>query len=75
MDIELFRSLILLLVTEQHPGKKHMAMTPRKVLPDEVINRPKTGFSVPVREWLHSEKNAENLPGLKGWAKIVMSNY
>jgi len=75
VDIELFRSLILLLVTEQHPGKKHMAMTPRKVLPDEVINRPKTGFSVPVREWLHSEKNAENLPGLKGWAKIVMSNY
>jgi hypothetical protein len=27
-------------------------------LPDEIINRPKTGFSIPVGEWLGAKKGA-----------------
>ncbi len=50
--------------------KRALALAPEKPLPDVVLNRPKTGFSVPYRDWLLAgERRAEH--GLRGWARRV----
>jgi asparagine synthase (glutamine-hydrolysing) len=70
VDAELFRRLAPLLASPRPPGKKDMADTLQAKLPDPVLNRAKTGFVVPVREWLLGEKG--NAPrGLRGWAHAV----
>ena len=46
-------------------GKAMLACSPRKPLPAAVVNRPKTGFSVPMASWLSKATNRSswsNLP-------------
>jgi asparagine synthase (glutamine-hydrolysing) len=50
-------------------AKAEMARAPRTPLPEAVIGRPKTGFSVPVRDWLSGADARER--GFRGWAKRV----
>jgi asparagine synthase (glutamine-hydrolysing) len=70
VDAELFRRLAPLLASPRPPGKKDMADALDTKLPDPVLNRAKTGFVVPVREWLLGEKG--HAPrGLRGWAHTV----
>jgi asparagine synthase (glutamine-hydrolysing) len=65
-----------------HPAKRDMALTPSRRLPASILNRPKTGFTVPVRDWLlqadqkspiQSQKPDER--GLRGWSKQVYSHF
>lgn len=73
LDIELLRTLAPLLSAQSPVGKKELARTPRMPLPPEVLGRRKTGFSVPVRDWL-----AETIPGkargrgLRSWALTLI---
>jgi asparagine synthase (glutamine-hydrolysing) len=72
VDIELLRAVVPLLATRHSPGKRDMALTPAKPLPDQVLHRRKTGFSIPVRDWLMqdiAEAGADRR--LRGWAKWV----
>lgn len=55
--------------------KQNMAKTPKKSLPDSVMNRPKTGFSIPVRDWLMDSENGNDRRGLRGWAEFVYEQY
>jgi asparagine synthase (glutamine-hydrolysing) len=54
-------------------NKSEMADTPSSSLPDPVLRRPKTGFLVPVRDWLaeSGELSSYDGRGLRGWAKFV----
>lgn len=57
--------------------KLAMAATPSVPLPKSVLNRPKTGFYVPVREWLVGEEEKTRgvtERGLRGWAKMVYAS-
>ena len=50
-------------------GKDLMARSPRKPLPDAVLNRKKTGFTLPIREWLASHHaEVPKLFGMRPWA-------
>ena len=43
---------------------------------DAVVKRPKTGFTVPVREWLiNSVGEPAGDRGLRGWAKFVFRQH
>jgi len=51
-------------------SKRDMALTPRTPLPDRVINRPKTGFCIPVDRWAEDRSGVQDR-GFRGWAKTV----
>lgn len=78
VDIALVRAVAPMLATDRPPDKQDMAAAPQRPLPDAVLRRPKTGFSVPVRDWL-LKGVADRLGmavdagarGLRGWAGLV----
>ena len=45
-------------------GKRYMAASPSSPLPKEMVERPKTGFGTPVREWLQRED------ALQDWRRV-----
>lgn len=72
VDVDLFRSVIPFFGTPNELNKEDLALVPSKRLPDSVLNRPKTGFNIPVREWLLGDKpEAAGERSLRGWAKLV----
>ncbi len=72
VDIEVFRAMAPYLVKpEGLPSKREMAQMPGKTLPEEIVNRPKTGFSIPVQQWLEEEGSPNKARGLRGWAMKV----
>jgi len=70
VDATLLHRIAPLITSSHPPGKRDMATAPAKPLPDEVLNRPKTGFLVPVRDWLTADAGVEER-GLQGWARMV----
>ncbi len=76
VDVEVLRTVASLCHAGFPPTKRDLGESPRPPLPDAVVNRPKTGFSVPVREWL-LEGRRDGMPdvrearGLRGWARWV----
>jgi asparagine synthase (glutamine-hydrolysing) len=64
-------------------GKRMLAQTPQHPLPEHIINRPKTGFAIPMTDWLTAasgrrdwQKNPllsnPGTPWTRRWAKIVL---
>ena len=57
VDTKLLKTLAPLLVApDRAPGKTWLARAPRPTLPEEVIRRPKTGFTTPINEWMASSR-------------------
>jgi asparagine synthase (glutamine-hydrolysing) len=78
VDIALLRQLAPLLISDRRPSKREMAAAAPKPLPAEVLNRAKTGFYVPVREWLaptSGRKKPQPDRGLRGWAQLVYHHH
>ncbi|MEO5335761.1 MAG: asparagine synthase (glutamine-hydrolyzing) [Magnetospirillum sp. WYHS-4] len=67
VDIGLFRAIAAL-----EAGKRDMARAVGARLPEVILNRPKTGFFIPVQDWLQGV-GAE--PGYRGWAKRVFAAF
>lgn len=80
VDVEVLRTVASLCHAGFPPTKRDLGESPRPPLPDAVVNRPKTGFSVPVREWL-LEGRRDGMPdvreprGLRGWARVVYDAF
>jgi len=69
VDVAFYRA-----VAHLECDKQMMARTPPKPLPDAVLNRPKTGFFVPVPQWMtESVHGAER--GWRGWAREVFAAH
>jgi len=56
-------------------NKQSMAATPLNPLPQEIVGRGKTGFSVPVRQWMTMDDGEVGERGLRGWAKKIYSTF
>ena len=78
VDIVLLRQVAPLLASRHRPTKLDMAGTLATPLPGEVLNRPKSGFLVPVQRWLAA---ASGQGGGRGdhdwrmWAKTVYQHH
>jgi asparagine synthase (glutamine-hydrolysing) len=82
VDVELLRATAALFAREPRPTKRDMALTARSSLPASVLDRPKTGFQVPVRQWLMEANqkagNRKQKPGergLRGWTRHVYAQF
>ena len=54
-------------------GKDLMARSPRKQLPEAVLSRKKTGFTLPIKEWLLSHhQEVPKLFGMRSWAVYLI---
>jgi asparagine synthase (glutamine-hydrolysing) len=69
VDAHLLRKLAPVLVTRRERGKQLLANAPRPPLPDVVRARRKTGFTLPIKEWLQQEGRVEF--GKRSWARKV----
>src|SRR5207253_4078229 len=63
VDAHLLRRVAPALVTRRERGKKILAHATRPTLPETVRNRRKTGFTLPLKEWLQQSQ-----PGKRSWA-------
>lgn len=76
VDVELLRSLKPLLATGPGVTKQQVAGVLTKPLPREILTRRKTGFTVPVRDWVLQRRTTHaQLRGLRGWAKNICEAY
>ena len=74
VDLDLFRALAPWIVSGEPPGKTSAAAACAIPLKQELLRRPKTGFSVPVRQWITGDKPVRSAlaRGLRGWAQSVL---
>jgi asparagine synthase (glutamine-hydrolysing) len=52
VDAHLLRKIVPILVAANDYEKTLLTAAPRNPLPDAILHRPKTGFLLPIREWL-----------------------
>jgi asparagine synthase (glutamine-hydrolysing) len=71
VDAHLLRRVAPALVGRRERGKQLLAGAPRPPLPDEVRQRRKTGFTLPIKEWLTQEGTGRVEPGKRSWARKV----
>jgi len=74
VDAHLLRKLAPVLVTRRERGKQLLANAPCPPLPPAVRQRRKTGFTLPISEWLKSERPKEGgrvEHGKRSWARKV----
>jgi asparagine synthase (glutamine-hydrolysing) len=81
LDIELMRTIGCLVYGGYAPTKLDMARCPIKSLPEEVLNRRKSGFSVPVRDWILQKdagvggRSSDSKRGLRPWAVKIGKHF
>ncbi|MBT5266476.1 MAG: asparagine synthase (glutamine-hydrolyzing) [Rhodospirillaceae bacterium] len=72
VDLDLFRDLAPLIAGDNPPVKRDLVALAGDRLPEAARNRAKTGFSVPVRDWLADPEAVGGERGLRGWARHVL---
>lgn len=75
LDVPLLRAVAPWLAA--YPGLTKPAVTQASApqLPRALIHKPKTGFSVPVRDWLLGDLRNSQERGLRGWARAIHKNF
>ncbi len=71
VEAHLLRAAAPLLVRARGDRKRFLPASPSKPLPPAVFTRKKTGFSVPLRQWVLGEKPGSKGHdfGMRGWAR------
>ncbi len=71
VEAHLLRAAAPLLVRAHGDRKRYLPASPSKPLPPAVFTRKKTGFSVPLRQWVLGEKPGSKGTdfGMRGWAR------
>jgi len=76
VDAQLLAELTPLLAGTSAPSKLAMAKATPAGEIASVTQRQKTGFTVPIRQWLGgSDTPAAGERGLRGWAKTVFAHH
>jgi len=74
VDATLLRQIAPLLMVEKQRCKRHFAESPRNPLPTWLAGRKKTGFSVPLAEWMRLRPDGTSTR-MRSWAQIVMERW
>ncbi len=72
LDVPLLRAVAPWLAAQPRLNKPEIAAAIAPQLPSVLLNKPKTGFTVPVRDWLmDSDESNQQERGLRNWAGVV----
>ena len=71
VDIELLRAVAPVVARGEANGKDYLVNTPAEPLPPEIVTRPKSGFTLPLRRWLYDESS--RMFGMREWALELYS--
>lgn len=76
VDIELFKGLAPIMHQRQGLVKEDLVSVVRGDLPGALLKRPKSGFNVPIYDWLRvgNDKRYQQR-GLRGWAKFIGERF
>ncbi len=74
VDTEFLQRIGPWVASSSPPNKNDMALCPKNPLPQEVLNKPKTGFNIPVADWT-SSKAPGSEPPLRQWSKLVYRQF
>jgi asparagine synthase (glutamine-hydrolysing) len=74
VDATLLRQMAPLLMVEKQRCKKHFAQSPYSPLPAWLSERKKTGFTVPLAEWMHLRPDGTSTR-MRSWARLVMERW
>jgi asparagine synthase (glutamine-hydrolysing) len=79
VDIAVLRALAPLLANRPMDGKRVLGEVPVQRVPDALLERPKTGFAVPVHEWVSPPKpgapRRSLSMGLRHWALRLVREF
>lgn len=75
VDINLLKAVAPMLASIDRPTKRDVSMTPVRPLPTSITERQKSGFSVPVRDWMRERTPGPYERGLRGWARLVAAEW
>ena len=73
-DFELIAETSPVFAAVPHLQKRQVAAAVASELPAELLQRGKTGFSMPVRDW-QGDETISHKRGLRGWADAVYAVY
>jgi asparagine synthase (glutamine-hydrolysing) len=73
VDIGLFRALAPYLTAQPALSKRDLTGVPQRPLPQVIVNRPRTGFIVPIRDWTVTNSLVQSDRGFRGWATYVLN--
>lgn len=71
VDLTVLRRIVPLFAGDGLVTKQDMAKTPSVPLPAYIVNRGKSGFSIPVGSWLGPDRER----GLRGWARHIYDEW
>ena len=71
VELKLYRAVSRLVNNGNKIRKKNMAMSPHCALPNKILNRRKTGFSIPVHRWLMKDVKNEYRHEYRAWSSYV----
>jgi asparagine synthase (glutamine-hydrolysing) len=74
VDITLLRQIAPLLLSEKAKSKQEFSRSPRTPLPSYLRNRPKTGFSVPLAQWMNLPSDGTSTR-MRSWARMVWERW
>lgn len=75
VDSTLLRQLAPFMVGTMSVNKWDMVSSLHDSLPESILKRPKTGFTVPIREWILRGRvlnDGKSERGFRGWAKFIL---
>ena len=76
VDIDLWRQVAPLVAAHEKVNKRAMAGTPAQALPPEILNRKKTGFAIPLHDWIQGGQSpVARESALRTWARQVHAAY
>lgn len=73
VDFALFETLAPFLVGPERLSKRHLADGVRPRLPALLRERPKTGFTVPLRRWTGDGTDGAGRDGRRAWARHLLA--
>jgi asparagine synthase (glutamine-hydrolysing) len=75
VDVVLLKTISPWLAAYPALTKAEIATAVAPQLPNNLLSKPKTGFSIPTRDWLLNDLSINKERGLRSWAKFVMKSF